>query len=89
MRGPGGLAGGGSEGPGGDVRRWGPGRDLLQRNGGPTAPVPRDALEGGKVPPPAFQGAQPMCPTTVSLTASASFNLTDSNRCGNLLQPPA
>ena len=31
--------------------------------------VPRDALEGGEVPPPALQGAQP-----VSLTPTASLN---------------
>ena len=33
----------------------------------------RDALEGGEVPPPPSR-APSLCPATVSLTASASFN---------------
>ena len=37
-------------------------------------PPPRDALEGGEVPPQAPFRLPSLCPDTVSLTVSASFS---------------
>ena len=55
------------------IRAAGCRREQHTKGDMPTPPPPRDALEGGEVPPPPFR-APSLCPATVPLTASASFN---------------
>ena len=60
-----------------------------RRRGGGVTPRPRDALEGGEVPP-STSRAPSLCPATAPLTPSASLNgsCNDSNRPQPLWQLP-